>query len=168
MAPNLGPFCFNRFIVLGQKFIHLGRGKLEMQIMMNNNNEYDFDRQAIGHRIAKIWKRSCKRTWKNAILSDPVTLLISSGVTVVGKTTPSGKFNEEVPSKELDLVGLEAIWSEERLDFFGIGERMMELASAAGGGCDGAVSVGVSDCGGFAWTLGSVGGTGTSAAVATG
>lgn len=89
-----------------------------------------------------------------------------------GKTTPSGKFSEEVPSKELDLVSLEAaIWSEETLDFFGIGERMMELASAAaGGGCDGAVSVGVSDCGGFAWTLGSVGGTGTPAAavVATG
>lgn len=54
MAPNFGSFCFNRFIVLGQKFIHLGRGKLEMQIMMNNNNEYDFDRQAIGHGIAKI------------------------------------------------------------------------------------------------------------------
>ncbi len=45
-----------------------------------------------------------------------------------------------------------------------MGERMMVLASTAGGGCDGAVDV--SDCGGFAWTLGSVGagtGTGTSA-----
>ena len=103
--------------------------------------------------------------------------MISAGVTVSGKTTPSGKFNEEVPSKESDLVSLEAaaaIWSEETLDFFGIGERIMELASAAAGrGCGGAVSVGVSDCGGFVWILGSVGGTtGTSAAavvvVATG
>jgi len=46
-----------------------------------------------------------------------------------------------------------------------MGERMMELASAAGGGCDDG-AVGVSDCGGFAWILGSVGGTGTSAAAA--
>ncbi len=91
--------------------------------------------------------------------------MISAGVTVSGKTTPSGKFNEEA-SKELDLVSLEgaSIWSEETLDFFGIGERIMELASAAAGG--GAVSVGVSDCGGFVWIRGSVGGTGTSAAVA--
>lgn len=43
-----------------------------------------------------------------------------------------------------------------------MGERMMliastALASTAGGGFEVAVSVGASDCGGFAWTLGSVG-----------
>jgi len=48
-----------------------------------------------------------------------------------------------------------------------MGERMIALASTAGGGFGGAVDV--SDCGGFAWTLGSAGtGTGTGpSAVAT-
>ena len=102
-------------------------------------------------------------TEKNAIFSDPVTLLIRAGVTVEGRTTPSGKFNED--ESNWVLAGDCEIWSEEIFDFFGIGERMAELVSSAGSGA----VFGVSDWGGFVWTAGSagIGSVGTSTARAS-
>ena len=77
-----------------------------------------------------------------------------------GRITPSGKFREE--ESNWLLAGDCVIWSEDILDFFGIGERMTELVSSAGGGA----VFGVSDWGGFACTTGSagIGSSGTPAA----
>ena len=39
MAPNFGSFCSYGFIILGQKFIHLGRRKLRFKKIMVMKNK---------------------------------------------------------------------------------------------------------------------------------